>query len=402
MELPYPLARDVDAQPQPGRSSTAEQMAALKAQVEEVLLRTGARQVVLVANSRGGYAVRNSIQNGGGAALVSHAILGGTPNHGVWSIRGFREGNEFSGTGPFLQGLNAPRDEQGDEVDGPVKWMTLRSDSNDKYAQPDGLWIGAPGKPTGVSHEGPALRGAQNVVLPGVDHRETAFSPQAFAAMFRFITGREPQADILPEGRVVLSGRVSGLGLDPTDPGSGSFVNNLPLRGATLTLHACEPATGLRQGAALASQVIGPDGQWGPVAVPSGASLEFEIRAPGYAVTHVYRSAFARSSSVVQLRPERLGASELGDQTVVVFTRPRGYFDAQRDHLLLDGSDKLPGLPATGAGVSSVRLKLAPASGRAVVGQFNHETVVGRTWPAAGTEGGQGGGQEVTVLELTY
>ena len=47
--------------------------------------RTGAREVVLIGNSRGGNAIRNYIANGGGAAKVSHAILGGTPNHGVWA-----------------------------------------------------------------------------------------------------------------------------------------------------------------------------------------------------------------------------------------------------------------------------------------------------------------------------
>jgi triacylglycerol lipase len=57
--------------------------------------------VVLVGNSRGGYAIRNYIQNGGGAAKVSHAILGGVPNHGVWmSSRACRPGSEFAGNGP--------------------------------------------------------------------------------------------------------------------------------------------------------------------------------------------------------------------------------------------------------------------------------------------------------------
>ncbi len=98
-----------------------EHMAYLKAEVDKVLKATGASQVVLVANSRGGNAVRNYIQNGGGDKTVSHAVLGGTPNHGVWAIQGFREGNEFSGTGPFLTALNAPKNAAGDEVTGPVQ-----------------------------------------------------------------------------------------------------------------------------------------------------------------------------------------------------------------------------------------------------------------------------------------
>ena len=53
-----------------------------------MLAATGASKVVLVGNSRGGYAIRNFIANGGGAATVSHAILGGAPNHGVWADAG--------------------------------------------------------------------------------------------------------------------------------------------------------------------------------------------------------------------------------------------------------------------------------------------------------------------------
>ena len=109
IDLPYPLARDADNVPQAGRSSTAEHMAFLRDEVQAVLHRTGARQVVLVGNSRGGNAIRNFICNGGGASLVSHAILGGTPNHGVQAIPGLNEANEFSGTGPFLKQLNAPK-----------------------------------------------------------------------------------------------------------------------------------------------------------------------------------------------------------------------------------------------------------------------------------------------------
>jgi pimeloyl-ACP methyl ester carboxylesterase len=171
--FPYPLARDEDLRPQPGRTSTAEHMQFLKAEVDAVLARTGAPKVILVGNSRGGNAIRNYIQNGGGEATTSHAILGGTPNHGIWAVKGLRENSEFSGIGPFLTSLNAPKNAQGDEVTQAVRWLTIRSDNNDKYAQPDGLWIGSRGTPTNVSFASPELRGATNVVLPRVDHRET-------------------------------------------------------------------------------------------------------------------------------------------------------------------------------------------------------------------------------------
>lgn len=392
IHMPYPLARDDDSKPQAGRSSTTEHMAFLKMEVEQVLRSTGADKVVLIGNSRGGNAIRNYIQNGGGDKTVSHAILGGTPNHGVWAIKGFREGNEFSGTGPFLSGLNAPKNAAGDEVTGPVKWLTVRSDNNDKFAQPDGLWIGAKGKPTFVTAAGPELKGAINVVIPGIDHRETSYSQAAFEAAWRFITGKTTRpAAIVAETEVILSGQVTGLGVDSLQPASGNFNNNLPLPGARLQVYATMPDNGARRGAALLDLTVGADGRWGPVRVPSGAPLEFVLSAPGYATTHIYRSGFPRSSSVVHLRPERIADADKDAKALVLFNRPRGYFDPARDRMQLDGK-ALPGVPP-GAGVSLSRLKLDDETQRTVRGEFNGETLTGLSWPLALGH--------VTMLELS-
>lgn len=165
-DQPLPLARDDDGVAQAGRSSTAESAAFLKERVEQVLRATGATRVVLIGNSRGGNTIRNYVQNGGGAAVVSHVVLGGNPAHGIWAVPGLRENNEFSGLSPFMRQLNAPKGPNGDEVTPGVKWLTLRSDNNDKFAQPDGLWVGSPGKPTNIGFDGPALKGATNIVLP--------------------------------------------------------------------------------------------------------------------------------------------------------------------------------------------------------------------------------------------
>jgi len=81
IDLPYPLARDDDTKPQPGRTSTTEHAAFLAAEVQRVLARTGASKVALVGNSRGGNAIRNYVANGGGAALVSEFRVAG------WSLR---------------------------------------------------------------------------------------------------------------------------------------------------------------------------------------------------------------------------------------------------------------------------------------------------------------------------
>ena len=397
IEVPYPLARDEDAKPQAGRTSTAEHAAYLSAEVDKVLAATGASHVVLFANSRGGYAVRNYIQNGGGAAKVSHAILSGVPNHGVWAIKGFREGSEFSGTGAFLTALNAAKTADGDEVTGPVKWLTIRSDNNDKFAQPDGLWIGAKGTPTNVTFAGPALKGATNAVIPRLDHRETAFSPAAFLTAYSFIKGIGPQYPaVVPEAVVVLNGKVTGLGVNSGDAKSGNFVNNLPVPDATVQIFATD-GSGARAGGAVHTKRVGADGQWGPFTAQQGVAYEFVITAAGYSTTHIYRSPFARSSDVVHLRAERMAEADRANpaaKAIVTFFRPRGYFDAQRDKMSFDGSTQLPGVPPVGAGIASSKKLIPQLELRSITAEFNGERVAGQTWPTAENH--------VVVLELTY
>jgi triacylglycerol lipase len=392
IDMPYPLARDDDAQAQAGRTSTSEHMQFLAAEVEKLRKSTGAAKVILIGSSRGGNAIRNYIANGGGAQTVSHAILGGTPNHGVWANKDFRPGSEFNGAGPFLTALNTPRAPDAAEVTPGVKWMTVRSDNNDLYAQPDGAFIGARGQPTYVTFEGPALKGATNVVLPGLDHRETSFHPSAFAKAYEFITGVPPATmTITPEANVVLDGKLSGLGIDNS---AGNFASNLPLVGATLDIYRTNAATGERIGGAVHRKTIGADGMWGPFKADGNASYEFVIAAPGYATTHIYRSAFVRSSNIVNLRAQRLADADKDAKSLVTLTRPRGYFTLPRDRISLDGASPPAGVP-TGVGASaSAKLKLADTTERSVAGEFNGERIVGRAWPVAENH--------VVVLELHY
>ena len=166
------------------------------------------------------------------------AALGGSPNHGVFAIDAML-GSEYNGRGPFLQKLDA-----GDsEVTAGVPFLTLRSDGFDLYAQPDGAIVfGKPGMPLNVTADGPALKGATNVLLGEVDHRETALSPVAFAQIYKFITGREPERiAIAPEAEVVLNGRVTGV--------VDGVPTNRPVEGAKVEIYRVSPGTGERQGA---------------------------------------------------------------------------------------------------------------------------------------------------------
>jgi hypothetical protein len=376
-----PLARDDDGVAQPDRSSTEDQRRELGDAITALKRRTGADKIALVASSRGGNAVRSYIK-AGGAGDVSHAVLCGTPNHGVFAWDAGL-GNEFNGKGPFLSGLN-----QGDsEVTAGVAFLTLRSDGQDKYAQPDGRFLGKSGTPTGVSAEGPELRGATNLVLGTLDHRELAFHPRAFREIFKFVAGREPGViAITPEQAVQLRGLVTAT--------PGGVPTNRPVEGARVEVYRVSPDSGERIGGALYDGRSGPDGRWGPVDTQPPWSLEFVLSQPGELTTHIYRSPFPRSSDVVHLRAAKPAAAPaVGTGAVVMLSRPRGYFGLPRDIVLLDGkqpTDIKPGVPTDS--VSTITVPAAEV-GRAVPGLFNEERIVARAWPLAENR--------ITVAELT-
>jgi len=377
-----PLARSDDAVAQQNRSSTADQRRELGDAIKALKERTGASRVALVGNSRGGNSIRSYIKNGG-SGDVSHAVLCGVPNHGVFAWDGGL-GNEFNGKGPFLHGLN----EGETEVTAGTSFLTLRSDGMDKYAQPDGRFVGKPGTPTGVTFEGPELKGATNLVLGAVDHRETAFSPRAFREIYKFIAGHEPaRIAIAPETDVKLSGLVTGT--------PGGVQTNRPVADATVEIYRVSPDTGERMGGPIHASKTSADGRWGPVQVEPTWYLEMVLTEPGAPITHLYRSPFPRSSDVVHLRAAKpLGSADAGAGAIVQMSRPRGYFGLPRDIVLLDGkepTDVKHGVPTDS--VTTVRLPAAEV-GRAVPAVFNEERIVARAWPASENR--------IAIAELTY
>jgi triacylglycerol lipase len=372
-----PLARSEDSKEQAGRSGTAEQMRALGEEVDRQLQISGAKKVVLIGNSRGGFSIRNYIRNGGGKDKVVAAVLGGVPNHGVWK-GSFGPDSEFNGSGPFLTQLNSPQGPEGMEVTPGVAFLTLRSDSNDKFAQPMGQWIGQPKLETGVTYEGPALKGASNLVLPGKDHREVSFHPEAFAETFRFLTGYAPtRIGYLTEASIILNGKVLGL---HDQAGTAGEPSNLGLPGAKLSVYQVQAGTGERMGAAVHQKTVGEDGLWGPFNAKRDAFYEFVIEAPSFPVNHFYRSPFPRSSKVIHMRPTRVADADKAAVSVVTMNRPRGYFGVGRDTMSLDQQSPPPGLTPGVAGLASSKVNISDV-GRAVVAEFNSERIVARSWP---------------------
>ncbi|MCA1670117.1 MAG: hypothetical protein LC793_22575 [Thermomicrobia bacterium] len=259
-----------------------------------------------------------------------------------------------------MQDLNA-----GSEVVPGVQFLTIRSDKFDKYAQP----TLASGGPSGIGYDAPALQGATNVVLEGIDHRETAFSARAFAEMWRFLTGGAAKAEITPESSVRLTGLITGY--------ENKVPTNLPVAGIGVSVFEIDPATGARRGAAAHQMTTGADGSWGPLAGSPTAAYEFVIQQPGAAVRHIFRSPFPRSSSVVSMRLTEDAATP--DQGVVIFTRPRGYVATGRDKHLLDGAP----VPGVKTGVPTDSSFKVPITGpeRAVPTSLNGENITARAIP---------------------
>lgn len=378
-----PLSRNDDTVAMPGRSGTADQLRELSSVVRATLVRTGASRVALIGSSRGGYAIRNFLSDPEGARQVSHTVLCGTPNHGVFASDA-NLGSEFNARGPFLRRLNG-RDT--DAVPG-TAMATLRSDRYDKYAQEDGRYIGQPGVPTGIDTSAPALRGATNIVLPDLDHREVAFHPWAFREMYRFLTAMEPpRLIVVPDEEVKLDGLVTG--------NAGGIPTNRPVGDADIRVFRVDPASGARMGEALLRKSTGPDGRWGPLTVGGGDWLEFVLEVPGHPVTHIFRSPFAHSSNVVHLRPARpLTEADRRAGSIVQLQRARGYLGLPRDTIRLDGkepADVTQGVPTD----TTATLRLpAGEIGRPVEARFNEERIVVRALPVAENR--------IAIAELTW
>jgi hypothetical protein len=268
-----------------------------------------------------------------------------------------------------------------------VPFLTLRSDGYDLYAQPGAIVFQKPGMPLNVTADGPELKGATNLLLGEVDHRETALSPVAFGQIYAFITGREPaRIAIAPEAEVVLNGRVTGV-VDGTP-------TNRPVEGAKVEIYRVSADTGERQGEAAVAKTTGADGVWGPVTVDPATPLEFVVAAPGAPITHIYRSPLPRSFDKLDLRagPVFPGKDDASAAALVRMDRPRGYFGLPRDVVLLDGKEPadIPhGVPATW----HTTLRLPAVEDRPIIGEFNEERIVARPWPAKDGH--------TTIMELT-
>jgi len=103
--------------------------------------------------------------------------------------------------------------------------------------------------------------------------------------------------------------------------------------------------------------------------------------APGYAITHIYRSPFPRCSTIVHLPARALPSSLKDAGAVVVLIRPRGFLGVPRDSMSLDGRSPPPDLTAGVPSSTESVLVLNESGVRPISAEFNGQRVTGLTWP---------------------
>ena len=166
------------------------------------------------------------------------------------------------------------------------------------YVNIDGAQAASPpgGVPTlaiwaGRGTQGRSIGGATNVTVPNQTHVQSATSPESFAHMFRFFTGRDPATtDIVPEhGKITIAGRAQ---LFPQNVGVPA--------GTSLTIWRVKDSNGQRIAHPVATPTLAVDGSWGPVTVQSGKRYEFVLEQQGM-FHHFFYEPFRRSDDLIRL-----------------------------------------------------------------------------------------------------
>jgi hypothetical protein len=170
--------------------------------------------------------------------------------------------------------------------------------------------------------------GAENHILPKQSHNEAATSPQSFAYMYKFFTGKDPiSTSVLPDrdGRIDLAGRAV------------YFPQNVGVVGATVEVYEVNADTGARKHRhPEATYQIDATGNFGPFKARAGDSYEFNIARPG-GNHHFYIEPRIRSDYFIRLNTALLGyglgdlMTKNPDQTNLIISRNREWFGDQSD-----------------------------------------------------------------------
>ena len=198
-----------------------------------------------------------------------------------------------------------------------------------------------PGVPTlavwaGRGTPGRHMEGAKNVLIPDQTHVQTCTSAESFVAYYKFLTGRKPAHDIVPEHGSI---KVAGKALD--------FPVNTGLAGSTVEVWPVKH-DGSRVGSKPVASIAITDGPvgggaWGPVTVRSGRRYEFALIQPGLPTLHIYYEPFVRSDYTLRLLAspaiENYAGNRSGSMSTVNIRYKELWGDQgkENDKLLVDG-----------------------------------------------------------------
>lgn len=184
------------------------------------------------------------------------------------------------------------------------------------------------------------IPGAVNVTLPNQTHVESATSPEAFAAMYQFLTGREPATLLVePESGIIeVEGRTV------------LFPQNVGVEGATLEVWEVRRGSGRRlHTRPRASIVLPADGAFGPLRLGANRSYEFVLRRETSERVHrFYGEPFIRSNRFLRLLTSEPGGAidnliEKSDRhvsmTIIRYKELWGDQGVQNDVLEINGTN---------------------------------------------------------------
>jgi hypothetical protein len=199
-----------------------------------------------------------------------------------------------------------------------------------RYVNFDGRTSATPpgGVPTlAIWGEGDQTReigGATNVYFPDKAHTDVTTSREAFARVYEFLTGEEPEAaDVVPEppGKVTVAGRAA---LFPANAGN---------EGAVLRIYQVDADTGARKEDGPVHAVTLPaDGSFGPFKLNGKKHYEFAVSRDGESTIHNYPEPFERDDHFYRVlsAPGLAPFIETGpNHTVLTVTRMREWWGNQ-------------------------------------------------------------------------
>ena len=146
------------------------------------------------------------------------------------------------------------------------------------------------------------VEGALNIYPPENDpagHIEVSTSADSFVHMYRFFNDEEPQLSSIPEAdadHVWLAGKAN------------LFPQNAGAAGARLEVYEIDPVTAARlSDMPLYVRTLDATGDWGPLLLDKGASVEYALlHAPGED-QYFYREPYLQDSLLVRLNTSRPG-----------------------------------------------------------------------------------------------